>query len=224
MNDNRYSTRDFIVLTCIGVFIAGTAVAVSYYPGGTWWTPSRTGHAFWDNFLCDLLHDPALNQRSNRVGASWARLAMLTLIVGLGVFWSGSERWLSPGRLAKVVRYLGVFSTLPLAMVPLTPSNRFPALHVVAVLLGGLPALVTFLLFCAALLVQKRMPAALRALTACLALLTLLCLTLYAQGALGDGPASRYLPMLERATLILLLVWLVIMLHLPNRPLRPRDG
>ncbi len=29
MNDNRYSTRDFIVLTCIGVFIAGTAVAVS---------------------------------------------------------------------------------------------------------------------------------------------------------------------------------------------------
>jgi hypothetical protein len=197
----------------LGVFIAGIAIAMAAYPGGTWWTPARSGHDFRDNFLCDLLHDPALNRQPNRSGAFFATLSMLTLIFGLGVFWSMVERWLKPSSLTRLVRNLGVFGTLPLALVPLTPSNRCPKLHTAAVLLGGLPALTAFLVFSALLLCQSGTARSLRALTACLCMLVLVCLGLYAEGALGSEPAPRMLPVLERGALILLLVWVFMMVH-----------
>ncbi len=209
----RYSVRSRIVLVCIGAFVIGIALSMLAYPGGTWWAPTRQGHAFLENFLCDLLHDPALNRKTNGFGASMAKVAMLALIVGIGVFWSMSARWLRSQRIARLVSKLGVFGTLPLAMVPITPSNRYPTLHTVAVLLGGLPALTAFVLFSAAFLREQRGPVTQRLFTAALCLLTITCLCLYAQGALGYSASPRSLPALERGAVLLLLVWLLGMLR-----------
>jgi hypothetical protein len=217
LRSDEYSLRARIVLASIAVFIAGTAVSMAAYPGGTWWAPMRKGHAFCGNFLCDLLHDPALNNEANRAGALWAKVSMLAFIVGIGVFWSMARCWLTSQRAARVVSKLGIYGTLPLATVPLTPSNRYPVLHTSAVLLGGLPGLLAFLLFSAALFRQSRVPFSLRFITAFLCLLVVACLCLYAQGALGNTPSPRSLPALERGAVILLLAWLLIMLH--RRPI-----
>ena len=191
------------------------------YPGGTWWNPQRAGHAFWENFLCDLLHRTALNSEPNAVGAAVATAALLTFVVGLAVFWSIAVEWLGNQRRARWLARLGILGSLCLASVALTPSDQFPRWHTAAVLLGGLPALVTFLWFCAALVRSSRTPHATRALSLLLGLLILTSLVLYTQNAVGSGPALRILPALERVAVAILLVWMLRVLRSPIRRLPP---
>jgi hypothetical protein len=216
----RYLARTRVVRVCIGLFVLGIALAMWSYPGGTWWDPARSGHSFWENFLCDLLHDPALNHKPNRIGALLATAAILSFVAGLGVFWSMAQRWLGLGRVTtKWIRGLGVFGTVSLACVPLTPSNHFPSLHTTAVLLGGLPALTAFLLFFVSLVRQVSCPVALRLFTASLGLLVVIGLGLYAQNAVGGGPSLRVLPLLERLAVIMLLGWMLVLLRVqPENP------
>jgi hypothetical protein len=218
----RYLARTRVVRLCIGLFVLGVALAMWNYPGGTWWDRACSGHSFWENFLCDLLHDPALNQMPNRTGSALATAAILIFIVGLGVFWSMAHRWLDQASIAaRWMGALGVFGAVSLAFVPLTPSNHFPRLHTTAVLLGGLPALTTFLLFCVSLVRQGRIAPLLRLFTAILGLLVVMGLGLYAQHVIVGGPSLRVLPLVERLAVIMLLGWMLVLLRLePENPRR----
>jgi hypothetical protein len=216
MHDRRYVTRDRVVVTCLCLFVVGIALSMRLYPGGTWWNLARERHAFCENFLCDLLHDPALNNKPNWLGALAAKVSMLLFIFGLGVLWTMTERWVSDTRLARLVCALGVLGTFPLALVPLTPSNHHARLHTLAVLVGGLPSLMAFLLFGAALWRSGRVPALLRVLSLLLGVLVLVCLALYACGAIGACPAATTLPALERFAVVLIVLWVALLLRQPR--------
>jgi multisubunit Na+/H+ antiporter MnhG subunit len=185
------------------------------YPGGTWWNPARSGHSFWENFLCDLLHRTALNSKPNGVGAVVATVALLIFVAGLAVFWSVAAEWLGAPRGARWFVRLGHLGSLLLAAVPLTPSDQFARWHTAAVLLGGLPALATCLWFCAALVRSTHTPRGLRVLSLFLCLLVVTCLGLYAQHAVARGPALRTLPALERIAVATVLIWMLQVLRLP---------
>ncbi len=212
----RFGPRRALVLACMAAFVVAIALSMGRYPGGTWWDRHQSGHSFWQNFLCDLLHDPALNHQPNPTGALLAKAGMLLFVLGLCVHWSLTNELLCcRHRLSAVVRWLGVGGTPLVAAVPLLPSNQYPALHTVAVTLGGLPALCALLLFTFGVLAEPHCRRAVRLLTPSLALWVLLCLSLYVREAVLHHPALRALPALERITSIMAVLWIVA--SLPRR-------
>jgi hypothetical protein len=139
-------------LMCVAIFCSVTGfaalelVAMSLYPGGTWWDSRAQGARFWENFLCDLEWRVALNGTPNPVGSRVALAAMIVLALGLGPFWLASAAACAPAavtraRLPAAVRLLGVSSAVGTIAVVLMPSDRFGAAHGAAVIVAGLPGL-----------------------------------------------------------------------------------
>ncbi len=205
-------TRQFFVRLCMFVFVLAIGLAIWAYPGGTWWDRSRIGHSFWENFLCDLLHHPALNHSPNRFGAQMAAAGMLVFVVGLSVFWSMTgELFCCLPRLSKLVTILGVIGTPLVAAVPLLPSNRFPRLHTAAVTLGGLPAIVALVLISLGFYFEPHISRGLRAATSSFAVLVLICLGLYAREAVFGAASLRILPVLERVASLATVLWVLVL-------------
>lgn len=142
-----------VLLACVVAFVVLDAAAMALYPGGTWWDPTTHGVRFWQNFLCDLEWNPALNGEPNPVGSRLAQTAMLVLVAGFVPFWWIAAR-LFPARrvLGAAVRVLGLTSVAGMVAVVLMPSDRFGALHGAAVVLAGLPGLSAALLAAAGML------------------------------------------------------------------------
>ena len=210
---SKYLSRQALVNICMVAFLVAVIVSMWLYPGGTWWNRRQAGHSFWQNFLCDLLHDPSLNEQPNALGSSLAKVGMLLFVLGLSVFWSLSDRLLCClPRLAKVVRPLGVLGSPLVAAVPLFPSNRFPKMHTAAVTLGGLPVLLALVLLTGGILIEPHRPRVSRALTAFLLLLVSVCLGLYVREAVFGGPSLRVLPVLERIASIAAVIWVLALL------------
>lgn len=207
-------TRQRIVGLCVTIFVLAIAVAMWAYPGGTWWDRARVGHSFWQNFLCDLLHDPSLNHHPNKFGSRLTTAGMLVFVFGLSVFWSMTGQLLCCcQRLSGLVILLGVAGMPLIAAVPLLPSNRFPKWHTAAVTLGGLPALLALVLLTVGFFYEPHLPRVMRSFTACFALLVLICLGLYVGEAVFGGPSLRILPILERIASIAAVLWVFALLR-----------
>ena len=203
-------TRQFLVRLCMLIFALAIALAIRAYPGGTWWDRARVGHLFWENFLCDLLHHPALNHSPNRFGAQMATAGMLAFVVGLCVFWSIAGQLLCClPRVSKLITMLGVMGTPLVAAVPLLPSNRFPRMHTAAVTLGGLPAILALVLISLGFYFEPHISRRFRAATSGFTLLVLACLGLYARESVFVGSSLRILPVLERIASIASIVWVL---------------
>ena len=208
-----YPTRQLLVRVCLLAFVLTIAGAMATYPGGTWWDTARVGHSFWQNFLCDLLHDPSLNHGSNKLGARLATAGMLLFVVALSIFWFMTGEFLCCNRrLSNWVTWLGVAGTPLIAAVPLLPSNRFPRLHTSAVLLGGLPALLALAMLALGLLREPHGRRYIRSTTAALVLLVFTCLGLYLKEAVFGGPSLRSVPVLERLASIAIVLWMAALL------------
>ncbi|HMR11340.1 MAG TPA: hypothetical protein PKA88_36425 [Polyangiaceae bacterium] len=138
---NPMRTAGLAILGLNLAFVACMLTAMALYPGGTWLRPEHVGHAFWENFLCDLLHARALSGADNATGAAFARIGMLCETAALFGVWMAAPM-LFPNRKASglAVRSLGLTSALGTVAVILLPSDRFGALHGLAVLLASLPA------------------------------------------------------------------------------------
>ncbi len=207
------------VRACLTTFVLAIAVAMWAYPGGTWWDSARVGHSFWQNFLCDLLHDPSLNHRPNELGSRFARAGMLVFVLGLSVFWSlTGELLCCCRRLSKLITLLGVTGTPLMAAVPLLPSNRFPKLHTTAVTLGGLPALLALMLLAVGFFLEPHSRRFMRLFTAGLVLLVVICLGLYVKEAIFGGPSLRIVPILERIASIAVVLWMAAVLRRRKEP------
>jgi hypothetical protein len=194
------------------IFVLAIALSIWAYPGGTWWDRARIGHSFWENFLCDLLHHPALNHAPNRFGAQTAAVGMLVFVLGLTIFWSTTGKLLyCHPRLSKLVTMLGVVGTPLVAAVPLLPSNRFPRLHTAAVTLGGLPVILVLVLISLGFYFEPHISHSIRVATSGFACLVLVCLGLYAREAVFGASSLRILPILERVASIATILWVLAM-------------
>jgi hypothetical protein len=197
------------------------------YPGGTWWDATTVGYRFWENYLCDLEWHVALNGQDNTAGSHLAKAAMLVLLAGLAAFWlivaklfgernrqdARAPKENFPGSLASW-RFLFSVPTLGLASVggtvavALMPSDRFPVLHGLMVIVAGVPGLAAAALATRGLLRPgSGWPAGGRVGGALFAV-ALVDLALYTvHWAAGDN-ATPLLPAIQKVGLFLLLAWM----------------
>ena len=188
---------------------------MSLYHGGTWMDPSAPGHDFWLNFFCDLLHDHALDGAPNTAGARLATLAMLALIAGMLPFWLSTASLVSARpTLAWTVRVAGVTSVVGLVAVPLTPSDRFGALHGVAVLVAAVPGLVANACATIGLLANRDGARRWTRGLGLLALATFVCgaidAALYAKQMASAGTVTpAALPALQKIAAMLFVAWML---------------
>lgn len=188
---------------------------MSLYHGGTWIDPRAPGHDFWLNFFCDLLHDHALDGTPNAAGARLATAAMLVLVAGMVPFWISTASLVSARpTLAWTVRIAGVTSVVGLVAVPLTPSDRFGALHGVAVLVAAVPGLVASACATIGLLANRGGARGGTRGLGLLALAAFVCgaidAALYAQHmASGGAVTPPALPALQKIAATLFLAWML---------------
>jgi hypothetical protein len=197
------------LVACVGAFVALIVPAMALYPGGTWWDPHALGHRFWTNFLCDLEWRTALNGMPNPVGARLAEGAMLALVLAFVPFWPLAARLFAEHpRLVAAVRVLGWTSVVGMIAVAIMPSERFGAMHGVAVVVAGLPGLSAAVLAATGqLLARRRLPGALGA---AMVLFAIADFVLYVHTMLHGGPGPIVLPAAQKVALLLLLAWMLV--------------
>jgi hypothetical protein len=215
------------VVTSVVGFVGLEASAMWLYPGGTWWDPTTVGYRFWQNYLCDLEWHVGLNGQDNTAGSRLAKAAMLLLLAGLAAFWlivpslfgegeppgrQGARRifsWRLGGLAALLsVPFLGLASVAGAVAVALMPSDRFPVLHGLMVIVAGVPGLAAAALSTRRLLARGGLWPAGGWLGAALFAVALADLALYtAHWAAGDN-AAPVLPAIQKVGLFLLLGWM----------------
>jgi hypothetical protein len=201
-----------VLATCIVTFVALEAAATALYPGGTWWDPTTHGARFWQNFLCDLEWNPALDGQPNPVGSRLAQAAMLVLVAGFVPFWWIVPR-LFPARraLGGAVRWLGLVSVAGMVAVALMPSDRFGSVHGVAVVVAGVPGLSAALLATAGMLRDESRSSRLcGGVGATMLAFALTDFALYVETMLRGGPGPIVLPIAQKIAVLLLLAWMTL--------------
>ncbi len=191
-------------------FVVLFALAARAYAGGTHFDHAATGHDFWRNTLCDVARTVAINDRPNGCACWLARVAMITLALGIGVLFVVLPRLFpSRPRLGRLVRALGV-ATVPCAIsVVLLPTDRFGQLHGLAIVLAGALGLTTVLLALKGLFSDPRAPRHVVSLGVITMSVAAVDFALYVVEFASQSPAQLAVPVLERLTTILLLVWMV---------------
>ena len=80
--------HNLLILPLLGMagFVVLYILAAVHYPGGSWIDPGKVGFSFWNNYLCDLLDEVAINGQMN-AGRFYARAALGVLCVSLLFLW-----------------------------------------------------------------------------------------------------------------------------------------
>jgi hypothetical protein len=192
--------------------------AMMLYPGGTWYDRTHQGHAFFENFLCDLLHVRAISGADNTVGAILATIGMVSLVPGLVCFVLLVPEVVPIGaRLWRALRAVGVLACSLLVAIPLLPSDRYGILHGVAVLGAGIPATIALstMVVKIAQIAARSWPW--RLLSVALVMTMFASLGLYLRDAVLHAPSTHALPVLARFATLLLLVWLLAFARLVRK-------
>jgi len=198
------------ILGCIAGFVALELPAMRLYPGGTWWDRTTQGARFWQNFLCDLEGQTALNGAPNPLGASLAKAAMLLLVVSLVPFWLVvTTLFAELPRLGRAVRRLGLLSVAATLAVPWMPSDRFGAFHGVAVVVAGVPGLTAAAMAVAGLATREPAPRVAAVLGGSMLVFAIADFVLYVWTVVSHGPGTIVLPAVQKVALGLLLGWMV---------------
>jgi hypothetical protein len=205
----RARALSHLALVCVVVFSVLELIAMRLYPGGTWWDRSTQGVRFWQNFICDLESDVALNGQPNAAGARVAEIANWVIVVGLFAFWWMVPHWFPSLRLVgSAVRVLGFASLAGIVAVGAMPSQRFGALHGVAVVVAGAPGLTAAVLAVTGLARSEARPRIAAGLGAAMLAFALVDFTLYTITMLRGGPGPLFLPVAQKIALLFLLAWM----------------
>jgi len=224
MNAKSRRISASILIVAIVAFVALFAVAAGAYPGGTHFDHASVGHDFWRNTLCDVARTVALDGRPNAVACTLARAAMTTLALGLGALFMALPELFDARRgAARAIRTLGA-ATVPCAIaVVLLPTDRFSALHGLAIVLAGTLGLGTTVLVMRGLLADRRAPRLVVGLGAVALAVASADFVLYVRELAMGGAAQVAVAVLERLATILVLVWMASTAHALRREQRARD-
>ena len=196
-----------LMLAAMAAFVVLFALAARAYPGGTWFNPATVGHRFWQNFLCDLEWETALNGLPNP-GAALMRAAMLVLVaVALPLWWVLPVLFPRHVVLGRLVRGLGTFSVAAMIAVALVPSELSRRLHQISVVCAGVPALLAAILSTVALAKEERPPRIITVLGLATLALTVADLYLYVRQIVVPWTSSVAIPALQKVALIFALAW-----------------
>lgn len=216
-NPRERAESNALIGTAAG-FLVLFVGAASAYPGGTHFDHAALGHDFWRNTLCDVARTVALDGAPNEGACALARIAMVTLALGLGVLFVSLPRFFpSRTRLGATVRLLGLAAVPCAIAVVLLPTDRFSHLHGVAIVLAGSLGLAAVILALRGLFSDARAPGIVVALGVVSLCVAAVDFALYVAEFLSHGPAQVAVPVLERVATILVLTWMIAVAHALRR-------
>ncbi|MCC6808161.1 MAG: hypothetical protein IT381_12115 [Deltaproteobacteria bacterium] len=120
------------VAACIAI-----AIAMVLYPGGTGEHPHLVGHAFWENVLCDLAQPIAFNGQPNDAARPFAQFGTALVFLAGGLTNLLAPVVIDDARAARLGRRFGVLGALAAVFLPAFPSELYPLMHSLVVLLAG---------------------------------------------------------------------------------------
>jgi hypothetical protein len=202
-------------------------VAMAFYPGGTGANPQREGHAFWQNVLCDLAQPLAFNGMPNDRARPFAQFGTVALFVsGALLCWLAPVLVDDPGT-AKKARRTGIAGGLLAAFLPVFPSERYPLMHSLVVLLAGPFGLATSMHWLRGLTRGRSLGRGARRLTLALACAVATSLAawsgwfsrmLFERGPDSDTAFPAMLvPPAQRVALLLFIAWIAVLASLVLR-------
>jgi hypothetical protein len=211
------------IFCSVAGFSALEAWAMHLYPGGTFWDRAAVGHSFWENYVCDLEWELALDGLPNHLGARMARAAVVVLVAGFVPFWLALPALLPQrSRAGTAIRGLGLASVVGLFAVAWMPSDRAGALHGAAVITASIPGMAATGLAVAGLLGGEPRPRVAGWTGATLLGFAAADLALYVSHLVRHVEGTPLVVVLEKIAVLLLLIW---MLEVGARiALRPQDG
>ena len=200
-----------LVVASVVAFLVLALFAMVAYPGGTSWDQAARGHQFWSNYLCDLARPTALNGHPNPVGSTLAQAAMSALALGLVPWWTLVARLVPSHRRAGLaMRVFGSFAVVGVFAVIALPGDRFGALHGIACVVAAVPGLAAAVLAVVVLLRDRNAPRAVAWIGALTAVVALVDFALYLPDVFALAPAVMAVAVLERISVGLLLVWMLV--------------
>lgn len=158
---NRARFFDFVALIC-GLFVALTALAMLFYPGGIQRNPALPGYSFTLNFFSDLGRTRALNGAPNMVSHLLFTLALGLAGVALALFFGAFSAFFWTSLWARTLSLLGTLlgalSGAAFIGVALVTSDRNSPLHGFFVLMAFRAFFGAVLPFALAILLQNAYP------------------------------------------------------------------
>ncbi len=152
---------DFVTLIC-GLFVALTALAMLFYPGGTQKNPHHPGYSFALNFFSDLGRTRALNGAANPLSATLFTLALTLAGAALALFFGAFAGFFWTNLAARVLSLLGAFlgtvAGAAFVGVALVTADHNSPLHGAFVLAAFRAFFGATLPFALAILIQKPYP------------------------------------------------------------------
>jgi hypothetical protein len=220
----RAKAARFAIAASVAAFFALEAPAMVLYHGGTGWDAGAPGYSFWDNYLCDLLRREAIDGAPNAVGATLAAAAMISLLAGLVPFWLELPRLLGArSRIAPLARALGLLSVAGVVGVVLLPSDRFGAIHGLAVVVAAVPGLLASFLAVLGLARHEEAPRVAAAVGAAWLGFAAVDFVFYARHLAAGNEGSPLLPAAQKVALVCLMAWMLAVAArlAPTRQSRP---
>lgn len=193
---NRGSLLNVIPLVGIICFIILYIVAALIYPGGNYLNPSQKGFSILHNYWCDLLNEKAGNGETNPA-SPLAIAAMVILCVSLMFLWYNIPKlFLINNTFKKIIQVSGIIS-MAIALFIFTRFHSEAITY--AGLFGGIAFMATFI----GLYRSRRYT--LFALGIICLVLGVVTYTIY-----NTRVFLIILPFIQKVTLLLCLVWLVL--------------
>jgi hypothetical protein len=197
------------IFASVAGFVGLTVPAMLAYPGGTVWDRTTRGSDFWLNYLSDLQRSVALNGEPNARGSALAQAAMLVLALGLAHAWWLATRLFPRHRcLGRAVHVSGLGGLAGAVAVGLMPSDLFGGVHSLAIVLGGVPGLVAAGLAVVGVASRGRATRLAAVVGAAMVLVSSADFLLYVASLGRAGPDLMAIPVLERASVLLVLCWM----------------
>jgi len=194
----------------MGGFVGFCSAAAWLYPGGHWVNETAGRHHFWFNYLCDLLRETAVNGEANPLGARLGTVGMLLMVLGLGFHWLVMKALMaSRPRAGRLVVVAGAAACLATVAVALTPSDRYPTLHPVAIALAVAPGGLATAVGMTSVLLEPAFRGAWRWFGAATALAVLFSSLLFVHDHFFEGQHLRALPASQRVATLLAVLWIV---------------
>jgi hypothetical protein len=188
-------------------FVSAGAGAGFAYPGGTHWDRQTVGFRS-ENFWCDLLRPIALDGADNGIGARAAQVALLSLALGLGPFFTLAREELGLVGWSRLLVTLGAWGGRIALILVAAGTGRLPSkVHDFAILLGAPPGL---LALCLVVIWSARVARFLPILGGASLALGLWNLLQYAREALLRAPSWPGLPIVQKAATLGVIAFLAL--------------
>ena len=188
-----------LLLPLLGLllFVFLYILAAFEYPGGSWAMPQQIGFSFWNNYLCDLLDEFAINGELN-TARYIARTSLGVLCLSIMVLWNYLPNLFRGKSLNKNIMWLsGIASLVVIAFLSSGTHDR-------TVYIAGFFAVIAFLTCFVELLRARHIK---------LLVFGIGCLIIFLVNyyIYETGSYIRLLPIIQKITFISFIIWFVVL-------------